>query len=167
MKSLIFLITFIVVFQGCTQVTKELKEQDRQNVVKAITENLVKELPNPSISTDNSGNTFVTQDEMTITIDKNRIHIDYIDEDDKWDYVYTLMSSYGGNSVEAVHFCFLTKSMNELEIPLGPNDFVTRIYDKKIYVKSMEYSEDDPRCCPSIEKLNKYAFVGGKLVLTD
>ncbi len=47
------------------------------------------------------------------------------------------------------------------------NGYLEGIENGEILFKVFEYAEEDPRCCPSIEKIEKYKFENNQLVKVD
>lgn len=159
------LMALILLGFSCTEISNQVKEESIKEVLNTLKVELVKTLPNPSVSEDNEGNITIIQGETIYELKKDRVFIDYIDDDGEEDVIYSVLISYGGNIQDAKHFAMLTGLGEEIEFNGGVNSNVIGISDKKIIVEKHDWKETDAMCCPSIKLLQTYSFIGNKFVL--
>ena len=162
-RNYLFLPLLLLMF-SCSEIKKQLEEDLKQQLVDKLKIEFVKTFPNPTVSVDEKGNVFIKQDEMSVSIDKDKIFIGDLDNDDETDIAYTILLSSGGNTEEAMHMVVLTESKQEMNFKLEYNCAITGINNKKIMVTAFEYADDDPRCCPSLKSYKSYSFIGNKIV---
>jgi hypothetical protein len=139
----------------------------KTDILNELKVKLVQTLSNPSVSEDENGNVFITQDETIYALYLDNIFLGNLDDDNNTDVAYSIAVNTGGNLEEYFHYSVMSSINREIELKLKPNSTIRGIEDKKIGVKTYSYRDTDPRCCPSIEKIKRFGYIGNKMVEID
>jgi hypothetical protein len=136
----------------------------KEGIIENVKETFVNDLDNPKISTDNSGNIFISSGETYYTINPDEIIFGQIDDDNFDDALVHISVSTGGNLEIHEYLPYYTAGEEIVEFNHDPMVIIKKIENGVIYGDIPEYAEDDPRCCPSIHHEVKYQLIGKKIV---
>ncbi len=75
MKRNYLLLPLLLLAFSCDEIKKQSDENSKQQIVDMLKVELVKTLPNPTVSVDENGNVFIKQDEGSVSILKDNIFI--------------------------------------------------------------------------------------------